>query len=210
MPRLDMLTDTASDTQRNEFADSIPLTDTAGHWNRHGRRPAKRNRSWEKAHRPYRYVNVPLELREQVLALAEHLSVTADEMARALIEYGMECVDEEKVHLQARPNPLGRKMTLYPRGQAKGWNEANDSRKEIPIRRRSNPNREKKIHTAVSYRFPKGLHDSLCGLAMDLDVPIGEIISFLLQYGLDAYRNGRLSLEPHPLTIKMTLPRDQP
>lgn len=81
MPRVNMLTDTTTDTQRNEFADSIPLTDTAGHWNRHGRRPAKRNRQWEKAHRPYRYVNVPLELREQVVALAEHLEVTADEVA---------------------------------------------------------------------------------------------------------------------------------
>ena len=96
MPRLDMLTDTAADTQRNEFADSIPLADTAGHWSRHGRRPAKRNRSWEKAHRPYRYVNVPLELREQVLALAEHLSVTADEVARARGERDGEHQVEER------------------------------------------------------------------------------------------------------------------
>ena len=205
MPRLNMLTDTAADTQRNEFADSIPLADTAGHWSRQGRRPAKRNRSWEKAHRPYRYVNVPLELREQVLALAEHLSVTADEMARALIEYGMECVDEEKVHLQARPNPLGRKMTLCPHGQAKGWKEAKGPRKEIPARRRSILNREKKIHAAVSYRFPKNLHDEVCGLAMELDVAVGEVVAFLLRHGLDAYRDGGLNFHPEPRSTKMTL-----
>ena len=205
MPRLDMLTDTSADTQRNEFADSIPLADTAGQWNRRGRRPAKRNRNWEKAHRPYRYVNVPLELREQILALAEHLTVTADEVARALLEYGMECVDEEKLQLQTRPNPLGRKMTLFPRGQAKGWQEAKDSSKEIPNRRRRNPNREKKVHPAVSYRFSKRLHDDLCGLAMELDVPVGEMVSFLLRRGLDAYRSGKLSLKPHPLIAKMTL-----
>ena len=205
MPRLDMLTDTSADTQRKEFADSIPLADTAGQWKRRGRRPARRNRNWEKAHRPYRYVNVPLELREQVLALAEHLTVTADDMARAFLEYGIECVDEGKLQLQTRPNPLGRKMTLFPRNQARGWKEANDSRREIPIRRRSNLNREKKIHHAVSYRFPKRLHDELCGLAMELDVPVGEVVAFLLRHGLDAYQGGELSFDPAPLTTKMTL-----
>jgi hypothetical protein len=205
MPRLDMLTDTAADTQPNEFADSIPLADTAGHWSRHGRRPAKRNRSWEKEHRPYRYVNVPTLLREKVLALAEHLEVTADEIARALIEYGLECLDGEKLELRVRPNPLGRKMTLFPRDQARGWKEAQGQRKAIPARQRSIFNHEKKIHPAVSYRFPKRLHDNLCGLAMELDVPVGEVVAVLLRHGLDAYQNGELSLHPEPLSMKMTL-----
>ena len=111
-----MLTGTAPNTPK-EFADTIPVADTAGHWNRHGRRPPKRNRKWEKLHRPYRYVNVPVELREQVLALAEHLAVTADEVARAFFEYGIECVDAEILQLHAQPNPLGRKMTLFPKGR---------------------------------------------------------------------------------------------
>ena len=205
MPRKDMLTDTAADALPSEFAEKIPLADTAWGWNRQGRRPARRNRKWEKEHRPYRYVNVPLQVREQVLALAEHLNVTADDVARACLEYGLECVDDEKVQLPTRPNPLGRKMTLFPRDQARGWKEANGPRKEIPTRRRNNPQREKKIHPAVSYRFPKRLHDELCGLAMELDVPVGEVVAFLLQHGLDAYQKGELSFRPTPLSIKMTL-----
>ena len=205
MPRLDLLTDTAIETQRNEFTDSIPLADTAGGWNRRGRRPAKRNRNWEKTHRPYRYVNVPLEVREQVLALAEHLGVTADEVARACLEYGLECVDAEKLQLRTQPNPLGRKMTLYPGKQARGWKEAKGSRKEIPARQRNDSYREKKMRPAVSYRFPKSLHDELCGLAMELDVPVGQVVSFLLQHGLEAYRSGKLSFNPEPLSAKRTL-----
>ena len=209
MPRKDLLTDTLSDSSTDtlaaEFADRIPLADTAGSWNRYGRRPAKRNRKWEKEHRPYRYVNIPVEVREQILALAGHLNVTADEVARACLEYGLECVDEKKLELQARPNPLGRKMTLFPREQARGWKEAQGPRREIPIRRKTNPQREKKIHPAVSYSFPKRLHEELCGLAMDLDVPVGEVVSFLLQHGLDAYQNGELSFQPAPLSVKMTL-----
>lgn len=209
MPRKDMLTDTPADTDRSEFASQIPLTDTAGHWSRHGRRPAKRNRRWEREHRPYRYVNVPTELREQVLALAEHLEVTVDEVARAFIKYGIECVDEEKLHLRAQPNPYGRKMTLFPKERAKGWYETNGTQKEIPARKKKRTKQAKRVYPAVSYRLPEKVHDEICGLAMDLDVPLGDIVTFLLQHGLDVYRSGKLKLEPQPLTVKMTLRRNQ-
>ncbi|MEP7136685.1 MAG: hypothetical protein ABI904_17295 [Chloroflexota bacterium] len=207
MPRKDMLTDTVTDTGQSEFASQIPLTDTAGQWSRHGRRPAKRNRKWERAHRPYRYVNVPIELREQVLALAEHLGVTADEVARAFVEYGIEWVDADKLHLRAQPNPYGRKMTLFPKERTKSWQETNDAPREIPARKKKQMSQAKRVYPAVSYRLPEKLHDDICGLAMDLDVPLGEVVSFLLQHGLDAYRSGKLSLTPRPLTVKMTLRR---
>jgi hypothetical protein len=207
MPRKDMLTDTSADTNRSEYASQIPTTDTAGHWNRHGHRPAKRNRQWEKGHRPYRYVNVSVELRDQVLALAEHLGVTADEVARAFIEYGVECVDGKKLHLRAQPNPYGRKMTLFPKERAKCWHETNDFPREIPTRKKKLPRQRKRVYPAVSYRLPERVHDDICGLAMDLVVPLGDVVTFLLQYGLDAYRSGKLSLKPQPLTVKMTLQR---
>jgi hypothetical protein len=213
MPRKDMLTDTVTDTTadtgRSEFASQIPLTDTAGHWSRHGRRPAKRNRKWEKGHRPYRYVNVPTELREQVLALAEHFGVTADEVARAFVEYGIECVDEEKLKLSAQPNPYGRKMTLFPKERAKGWHETNDVPKVIPARKKKRTKQAKRVYPAVSYRLPEKVHEDICGLARELDVPLGDVVSFLLRYGLDAYRSGKLSLKPQPLTVKMTLRRNR-
>lgn len=213
MLRKDMLTDTVSDTTadtgRSEFASQIPLTDTAGHWSRHGRRPAKRNRKWEREHRPYRYVNVSVELREQMSALAEHLGVTVDEVARAFVEYGVECVDEEKLKLRAQPNPHGRKMTLFPKEQAKGWHEANGTPREIPPRKKKRTKQAKRVYPAVSYRMPKKVHEDICRLAMDLGVPLGDVVSFLLQYGLNAYRSGKLNLEPQPLTVKMTLRRNR-
>lgn len=214
MPRKDMLTDTGTDTTadtgRSEFASQIPLTDTAGHWSRYGRRPAKRNRKWEKEHRPYRYVNVSVELRKQVLALAEHLGVTVDEVAHAFVEYGIECVNEGKLHLRAQPNPHGRKMTLFPKEHAKGWQKTNEFPKEIPARKKKQMSKVKKVYPAVSYRLPKKVHEKICRLAMDLGVPLGDVVSFLLQHGLDAYRNGKLSLNPQPVTVKMTLRRNQP
>lgn len=205
MPRKDMLTDTLADTGQSEFADTIPLTATAGGWNRHGRRPAKRNRQWEKTHRPYRYVNVPLEVREDVLALAEHLHVTADDVAHAFFEYGLDRVDEGKLQLKTQPNPLGRKMTLFPQKQAGAWEEASGPQRDIPTRRKRKGERNQKSVPAVSYRIPHGVHMDLCSLAAELAVPVGEVVALFLQHGLHAYRAGRLKLTPHPVTVKMTL-----
>jgi hypothetical protein len=205
MPRMNMLTDTTQEQAASEFAESIPVAPAAGQWKRQGRRPARRNREWEKAHRPHRYVNVPIELREQVTALAEHLVVSADEVARAFIEYGIECFDEEILQVDVRPNPQGRKMTLFPQEQAQGWQAANNAPQQIPARRKKKAERVKKVYPAVSYRLPEALHNNICGLAMDLGVPLGEVVTLLLGYGLEAYQAGRLRLNPQPVTVKMTL-----
>ena len=210
MSRKDMLTDTHADTGRSEFADSIPLAATAGRWNRPGRRPAKRNRQWEKAHRSYRYVNVPLEVREEVLALAEHLRVPAGDVAHAFFEYGLDCVDEGKLQLTAQPNPLGRKMTLFPQTQFGAWEEAQGPQRDIPARKKRKVERKQKSVPAVSYRIPPGIHTDLCSLAEELAVPVGEVVTFFLRHGLKAYRAGRLKLMPHPVIVKMTLKGIEP
>lgn len=210
MSRKDMLTDTHADTGRSEFADSIPLAATAGGWNRPGRRPAKRNRGWEKAHRPYRYINVPLGVREDVLALAEHLHVPASDMAHAFFEYGFDCVDEGKLSLTAQPNPLGRKMTLFPQKQIGAWEEAEGPQRDVPARKNKKVERKQKSVPAVSYRIPPGIHTDLCSLAEEFAVPVGEVVTFFLRHGLKAYRAGRLKLTPQPVTVKMTLKGIEP
>ena len=205
MSRKDMLTDTHADTGRSEFADSIPLAATAGRWNRQGRRPAKRNRQWEKAHRSYRYINVPLVVREEVLALAEHLHVPAADVAHAFFEYGFECVDEGKLSLTAQPNPLGRKMTLFPQKQIGAWEETEGPQNDFPARKKRKVERKQKSVSAISYRIPPSVHTDLCSLAEELAVPVGDVVTILLRHGLKAYRAGRLKLTPHPVTVKMTL-----
>ena len=210
MSRKDMLTDTHADTGRSEFADSIPLAATAGRWNRPGRLPAKRNRQWEKAHRSYRYVNVPLEVREDVLALAEHLHVPAGDVAHAFFEYGFECVDEGKLSFTAQPNPLGRKMTLFPQKQIGAGEEADGPQRDIPARKKRKVERKKKSILAVSYRIPPSVHMDLCSLAEELAVPVGDLVTHFLGHGLKAYRAGRLKLTPHPVTVKMTLKGMEP
>ena len=203
MPRLDLLTENTPGG--SEYVDNIPSAPTAGQWQNPGRRPAKRNRAWEKAHRPYRYVNVPLELREQVAALAEQLVVTADDVARAFLEYGLNCLEDKTLKLHSRPNPRGRKMTLFPRDQAPGWREASATSVEPPTQRKKKASGEKKVYPAVSYRLPASLHSQLCGVAVEFEAPLGEVVTLFLQHSLNAYRKGNLALQPYPVAVRMTL-----
>jgi hypothetical protein len=204
MPRVDMLTNEV-EIFRNEFADSIPTSGSAGYWKRPGRRAARRNRRWEREHRSYRYINVPLEVRARVLDLAAHLLVAADELARALIEYSAECADKGTLRLYTWPNPLGRKMTLFPKQEQKRWRVAEGTACEIPARREKPSTGKKKRPGAVTYRLPEQVHKQICDHAMELDVPLGEVVTLFLRHGLDAYQQGKLELDPQPKVVKMTL-----
>jgi hypothetical protein len=204
MPRVDMLTDEA-EIFRNEFADSIPTSGSAGYWKRPGRRAARRNRRWEKEHRSYRYINVPPEVRAKVLDLAADLLVTADELARALIEYSAECADSGALRPCARPNPLGRKMTLFPKEEEKRWRASDRAARQIPARREKPGAGKKKMPDAVTYRLTEPVHNQICDHAMELDVPLGEVVSLFLRHGLDAYQQGKLELDPQPKVVRMTL-----
>jgi hypothetical protein len=209
MPRVDMLTNEV-EIFKNEFADSIPTSGSAGYWKRPGRRAARRNRRWEKEHRSYRYINVPYEVRAKVLDLAADLLVTADELARALIEYSAECADAGVLRLDARPNPLGRKMTLFPKQEEKRWRAAERAARQIPARREKLSTEKKKRPGAVTYRLPEQVHNQICDHAMELDVPLGEVVTLFLRHGLDAYQQGRLELDPQPKVVKMTLQEGRP
>ena len=62
-------------------------------------------------------------------------------------------------------------------------------------------------HRTRSYRYiPDEVHQEIVAIAQQMHVPTGEIVRRLLEYGLEALREGRLALAPHPRSaISMTL-----
>ncbi len=72
---------------------------------------AKRPRGWEKAH-PATAYRIPIELREDVKALARELGVATDDVARALLEHGLAAYRAGTLRLQA--HPATSKLTLFP------------------------------------------------------------------------------------------------
>lgn len=80
----------------------------------------------------------------------------------------------------------------------------------IPVAepRKKKERKWEKEHQAqiATYRgIPAEIHQTLLQLADSLNVPVDEIARAFLEYSLQNYRNGSLSLCPHPKSQRMTL-----
>ncbi len=168
--------------------------------------PRKRNRQWEKEHQSrkvvYRGVDPKLSLR--VKTMSDDLLVPAGEVARAVIEYALRAYEQGDLDLYSRPNPDRMRMTLFPtsdsaRSVDKPARLAGTTKLKQP---------ESLWRVITTWRgFPPELKKELAVLASDdgLNVPIGELITALLRFGLKAYDNGLLTLEPVQKSTSFTL-----
>jgi len=168
--------------------------------------PRKRNRQWEKEHQSnkvvYRGVDPKLSLK--VKSIAGDLCVPAGEVARAVIEYALRGYEQGDVDLHPRPNPLRMRMTLFPSSDS-----ARSYDRPSKLSKQKHP--ESLWRVITTWRgFPPELKKELAALASDdgLNVPIGELITALLRFGLNAYDNGLLNLEPVQKTGTFTLALD--
>ena len=155
--------------------------------------PRKRNRQWEKQHQSrkavYRGVDPKLSLK--LKSIAGDLIVPEGEVARAVIEYALRSYEQGDLDLHPRPNPLRMRMTLFP---------SSDSARSYdrPARSSKRKQPESLWRVITTWRsFPHVLKKELADLASEdgLNVPIGELITALLSFGLKAYDNGLLTLE---------------
>ena len=158
----------------------------------------KRQRSWEREHTPKSYRGVPADLRDAVRAAAENLNVTVDDLARAFLEYSLDCVSRGALRLEIRYSPRVQRLSLYPFSgaswAARGWNPQPPP---APARRRKAAEDARPWQQLVSYRIPDELHQQIKAQA-EGDVPLGEVVTILLQHALTDYRSGALALFPQP------------
>lgn len=164
-----------------------------------------RNRTWEKAHRARTFRSVPEEVSARVVAIADQLGVTADEVARAFLEYGLYCMERETLTVQ--PKIKGTRMTLYPLDS--GWTKQHGWLEEgwNPIPKVVNLSKSKRKHkgeeprlwaSRVAYRLPDELVKQLKEKADRHNVPVGELVGLLLKHGENRYEQGILRLTPYP------------
>jgi hypothetical protein len=166
--------------------------------------PRKRNRHWEKQHQSHKavYRGVDPKLSLQVKSIAGDLCVPEGEVARAIIEHALRCYERGELDLNPHPNPYRMRMTLFP------------TRDSLPAPTRSKGTKQK---TEVLWRvittwrgFPPELKRELSALASDdgLNVPVGELITALLRFGLKEYQHKRLTLTPVQKRTSFTLSLD--
>ena len=168
--------------------------------------PRKRNRQWEKEHQSHKvvYRGVDPKLSLKVNSIAGDLLVPSGEVARAVIEYALRSYEQGDLDLHPRPNPLRLRMTLFPSPDS-----ARSYDRPAKLSKLKQPESLWRIIT--TWRgFPPELKRELAALASEdgLNVPIGELITALLRFGLKAYDNGLLNLEPVQKAGTFTLALD--
>ena len=168
--------------------------------------PHKRNRRWEKQHQSHKavYRGVDPKLALKVKAIAGDLLVPEGEVARAVIEYALQGYEQGDLDLHPRPNPYRMRMTLFP---------SSDSTRSYdrPVKPAKRKKTQALWRVITTWRgFPPELKRELAALASDdgLNVPVGELITALLRFGLKAYDNGLLTLEPVQKRTTFTLAQE--
>jgi len=159
-----------------------------------------RNRGWERAHQDQKvtYRGVEPKLALKIKHIAGELSVPEGEVARAVIEHALRAYERGELDLYPRPDPERMRMTLYPDSDSARFSN----------RPKKSKHHKSSWRVITTWRgFPPALKGELSALASDagLNVPIGELITALLRYGLHVYENGLFKLEAIPTATSFTL-----
>ncbi len=163
--------------------------------------PRKRNRHWEKQHQSHKavYRGVDPKLSLQVKSIAGDLCVPEGEVARAIIEHALRCYERGELDLNPHPNPYRMRMTLFPTHDSMPTSSRSKTTKQKP---------EVLWRVITTWRgFPPELKHELSALASEdgLNVPVGELITALLRFGLKEYQHKRLPLTPVQKRTSFTL-----
>jgi len=165
--------------------------------------PRKRNRQWEKEQQSRKvvYRGIDPKLALKVKTIADDLQVPTGEVACAVLEYALQCYARGDFDLTPHPNPERMRMTLFPKDKS-----------AHSVSRSQRTSRQKRTEALwwviTTWRgFSPELKQELAALASEdgLHVPIGELITALLRFGLRAYETGLLKLEPKPKATAFTL-----
>jgi len=182
---------------RNAF--SVINTDTVAH-DLPLAQQRERNREWEKSHPARRYL-VPVQVRDELAALAEALMENVDPVACVLFDYAETCHARGTLKFKPRLNPTGRKHTL-------AWEEADTVPIQLPTRRHSSmkktdtPYRSLKGQTAA-YRLGDERHAKLKTIAEAYNLPLADVLSAFFRHSIQTYRDGKLKINREPVVMQM-------
>lgn len=161
----------------------------------------KRTRAWEKSNPARRYL-IPIEVRDDVAALAEALMENVDPVAGVLFDYAETCHTRGTLKFKPRLNPKGRKHTL-------GWEEADTEPIQLPTRR---PRKTKHADTLLSrslkgqtaaYRLGAERHEKLKAIAEAYNLRLADVLSAFFRHSLNAYQAGKLKIRREPAVMQM-------
>lgn len=159
-------------------------------------RKKRDDRSWDRAHHGLSYF-IPSALhgqakdvRSAILALAQKHMTNTSGVATALMDYSLAKVRQGKLKIEMRPNPQRRKMSL-------AWEEAKEWPQEIP---QSTARSAKQPSVYLNYRWGREVDAQVKSLSGET-ISHGEMVVFLLEYALSAYKSGRLRFKEEAIVV---------
>lgn len=186
-------------------------------------RKKKRSRHWEQVHRQetVTYRGIPERVVESIAVIAYSLSVPRDEVVRAFLEHGVGLYRTGELRLIAFPK--AQRMTLFPDPEMGDALTSSRKQKErnwlsevypVPERKWAAAKRKKSggdQETApqwvrrVTFRIPIPLKEAVREIASEHTLPVGEVVSFFVMEGVQAYQDGTFCLQTYPRSVGKTL-----
>ena len=160
----------------------------------------KQARTWEKSNPARRYL-IPVEVRDEVAALAETLMENVDPVACVLYDYAETCHARGTLKFKPRLNPKGRKHTL-------GWDEADTQPIQLQTRRhRSAKKPDTLFHSlngqTAAYRLGAERHARLKTIADAYNLRLADILSAFFRHSIQAFQDGKLKIKREPVVMQM-------
>jgi hypothetical protein len=106
------------------------------------------------------------------------------------MSFSLAKVRQGKLKIDARPSTNRRKMALV-------WEEAEEWPQEIP---QSSPRTGKRASVYLNYRWGRDVDAQIKSIA-DKTISPGEVVVFLLDYALAAYKSGRLRFKEEAIVV---------
>jgi hypothetical protein len=160
------------------------------------------NRAWDRKHPVLSYF-VPLPLNEQakdvraaILGLSQKHMTTISSVARELMKYSLAHIREGKLKMELRPVKLGRRKMSVTLVEGESWPEP----QEVPQPVERGKKKDKIKNVYLGYRWGREVDTQIKALAGKTTSP-GEVVVFLLRYGIDAYRRGDVRLKEETVVV---------
>jgi hypothetical protein len=159
--------------------------------------------TWDQTHAPFRYDLTDPEVYYAVAGIATSLGINnISTVAAQLMDFALTMYDRGQIRMEARPNP-----NPYSTRMVLTWEKADGWAREIkPDRERKQRQRKliapERKRTPFGFRWGRDTHNRLKVLAESYSVPLGALVTRLLAYAIDEYRNGHLRLDLHHVALR--------
>ena len=134
---------------------------------------------------------IPLKLHQSLKAVAGELGISPGELARYLLEKGLERMDAGEEEVAPSFVPGG--YTLYPDEKQAGAAR--------PRRKRSKKSQQPRSY----YGVPREVVQAVLAQSQALGITQGELARYLFERGIVRFKSGELVLEPVPVQQIATL-----